>query len=1135
VVGDERHPSTEAEVRAASLGGLVGRRAEMAQLLGGLDEAMSGRGRLFLLSGEPGIGKSRLADELGQAAQLQGATVLWGRCWEAGGAPAYWPWVQSIRVYVQDLDESTLRRQLGAGGGEVAQIVPELGRVFPDLAAFPVADPEAARFRLFDAVTSFFVRAGRQQPLVLIVDDLQAADVPSLLLLRFLAGELPKAAILVVATYRDVEIDRDHPLASTLAELVRYPATRRVDLVGLEQVDVAPYVESITGLRPSARVATAIYRETEGNPLFLGEVARLAAAEGRLDDVDPSYWERAIPQGVREVIGRRVSRLSKECARALSVASVLGREFGVEPLEQISGLSADELDEVMDEAAAARVVGELPGSPGHLRFAHALIRDTLYDELPPSHRSRLHARAGRALEAHYGPDPEEHLAELAHHFSHAGRGADGDRAVECAHRAGDHALGQLAYEEAVRLYRMGLQALELQESIDQPARLDLLLSLGDAAMRAGDAQTGRESLLAAADVARRLDAPEELASAALGYGGRFVWARATDDPNMVPLLEDALHSLGDEVSTLRARVMARLSGALRGEPARERRATLSAQAVETARELGDAATLAYALDGHYSAIWGPDNTDERLAIADEIIALAEEIGDDERAFQGHHYRLSVFMETGDLPAVKRELERNARSAETLHQPPQSWLVAVTIALLALFEGRLADAEALIEQAYDQGRHAESMFARGIARLQEYALRREQGRAAEMDEAIAELEAKYSSFLPVLRAESVHLQAELGRTAEARSAFEECAADFEDWPFDDDWLYGLTVFADVCTFLGDDHHAAKLYALLSPYESRNAFNHPLNSTGSVARSLANLASTMGRYDDAERHFATALANNTRMGARPWVAHTHHDLAMMLLARNGPGDRERAVAELHRAADIARELGQLALEWRVAVVLDNLGVEREVSSDTGPRLVDAAEAPRNLFRREGEYWLVAFEGHECRLHDAKGLSYLAALLANPGREIHALDLASSYGGSRVAGRSPSELGTSGGRDDAGPLLDDRAKTEYRQRIEELQAAIDEAEDWNDAERAAQAHQELDFLLQELAAATGLGGRDRRMGSDAERARVNVTRAIRSSMTRVHEHNPELGRHLENTVHTGTFCVYQPDPRAPIDWVL
>jgi tetratricopeptide (TPR) repeat protein len=1001
--------------------------------------------------------------------------------------------------------------------------------VFPDVAATAPTDPDAARFRLFDSVTTFLIRATSNQPIVLIIDDLQSADVPSLLLLQFLAGELSESGLLVIGTYRDVEVDRGHPLTPTLAELVRYQATGRLHLRGLEPADVARYVEGIAGRRPPRDVAAAIHRETDGNPLFLGEVVRLAAAEGRLDDANPAYWERAIPQGVREVIGLRVNRLSKECSRTLSLACVLGREFGIEPLEKISGLSRDELEEVIDEASVARIVGEVPGSPGRLRFAHALIRDTLYDELPLLRRTRLHARAGQALEELYRSDSDTHLAELAHHFFEAGHAVDGCAAVEYARRAGEYALNQLAYEESVRLYRMALRALDRQEPIDAQARLDVLLALGDAGMRAGDPSAGREAFLAAADAARHLHAPETLARAALGYGGRFVWARAGDDRKIVPLLEDALRRLGAEASPLRARLLGRLAGALRNEAARERRTALSAQAVEMARQLGDPATLAYVLDGRYSAIWAPDTTEERLAIADEIVALAEQIGDDERAFQGHHYRVAVLIETGQIAAMKRELTMNADAAEALHQPAQRWLVAVTVALLALFEGNFGDAEALIEGGYELGRRAESIHALGVLRHQEYALRREQGRAADMEDALTELIDAYW-FWPWPRAAAVHLQAELGRTAEARRQFDACAAaGFEDWPLDNDWLLGLTLFADVCTYLGDVDRAAILYSLLTPYEDRNAFGHPEFSTGSVARSLANLATTMGRFAEAERHFTTALEHNTRMGARPWVAHTHHDRAMMLLRRGNPADRERAIVEMRQAAETARASGQAALETRAAIVLDRITDDVDVSDQAEPPSVERPSSEPNLFRREGEYWVILFDGHQARLHDTKGMSYLAALLAKPGRELHALELISAPS----APHHETDPTISHGRRDSGAVLDERAKREYRDRIADLQKTIDEAEAWNDTERAAHARHELDLVLQQLTAATGLGGRDRRLGSDAERARLNVTRAIRSAMARIREHHPALGRYLDRTVRTGTFCAYEPDPRATIDW--
>ena len=379
-------PAAAEHAAAAPRSVFVGRERELAELSEGLDDAFAGRGRLFLLAGEPGIGKSRLAEELVAQARARGARVLVGRCWEAGGAPAYWPWVQALRPHVRGEEPDTLRAQLGAGAADLARFLPDLRARFPDLPEPPSSESEAARFRLFDATVGFLRRASESRPIVLFLDDLHAADAPSLLLLRFLARQLGSTRMLLLGAYRDVDPLPRQPLTEMLAEVAREPGTRRLPLGRLSEGDVAEYVDLTAPGIASAHLVAALSEETEGNPLFVGEIVRLLSVEGVRSE------GLAIPQSVRDVIARRLTHLSDTCNRVLVLASVLGREFALDALDRLAGVSEDELLDALDEATAARVVSDMAGAPDRLRFAHVLIRDTLYEGLTTARRGRLHRR-----------------------------------------------------------------------------------------------------------------------------------------------------------------------------------------------------------------------------------------------------------------------------------------------------------------------------------------------------------------------------------------------------------------------------------------------------------------------------------------------------------------------------------------------------------------------------------------------------------------------------------------------------------------------------------------------------------------------------------------------------------------------
>jgi tetratricopeptide (TPR) repeat protein len=1133
-------PSESSHARTA--GAFVGREVELEELQAGLEDALSGRGRLFLLGGEPGIGKSRLADELSDQAVRRGAKVLWGRCWEAGGAPAYWPWVQTLRSYFRDCDPQVLHGQLGGGASDLMPLFPELRQIVIDLPEpSGPADSEAGRFRLFDSICTFLKNASESQPLVFVLDDLHAADTPSLLLLEFLAGELAETHLLLVGAYRDDDLGPDHPMGGALVDLGRHRVTRHIRLVGLNESDVATFLQVATARVPPTKVVKAVYQETEGNPLFVGEVIRLLASEGRLERAgDVDAFTLSIPQGVREVIGARLGHLSPECRRVLSLASVLGREFAIDALESMSELGRDRLLEVLGEASVARVVTDSPGSLRQQRFAHALIRDALYEGLGAPERIRLHRRAGQVLEVLHAKAAEPHLAELALHFFEAAKDGDVEKAVEYARRAGDRTASLLAYEEAVRLYGMALEALEVLRPADG-ARCDLLLAMGDAQARAGDQSAARETFLAAADLATELALPEHLARAAIGYGGRFVWARAYFDDRLIPLLESALDASGEEDSVLRARLLARLSGALRDRPPEGMAATVSERAVEIARRLGDPATLAYALEARWASLWLPENPEERLAIATEILQVAREVGDAERIAQGYDFRICSLLELGRIGAVDQEIEAMARLVDRLRQPAQLWILTHTRAMRALLSGNFEDAEGLIEEAFRFGERAQGSDALITYRLQTFQLRMEQGRLPELEQPIRASVAEYPTR-PMFRCVLAHLYAEIGREAEARRTLEAfTTGNLSELLRNNDWLLGMSHLPEVVDFLQDREWAARLYDLLLPFEERVCAHAVEISTGSVARSLGLLASTMSRWDRAVPHFEYALELNAKMGALPWVAHTQHGYARMLVARDLPGDRERADELLTEASATCRKLGMVALGEKVSALLERagggIGGSAESASANPP---PAASIRSSVFRREGEYWSISYEGDTFRLKDSKGLRYLARLLADPGREFHVMDLAGGLGGSRgkaprsrKATRRPDDLHLAS--EDAGSILDPQAKAAYRSRLSDLEDELAEAEAWDDAERAARVEEERDFLVRELAGAVGLGGRDRKAASVSEQTRVNVTKAIRSALSRIRRDGRALGLHLDRTVRTGTFCSYVPDPRSPIPWQL
>jgi len=422
-----------------------------------------------------------------------------------------------IREYARAVAGAQLALQMGGGAATIAEIVPEVHECVSGLVPPPSLEPAQARFRLFDSVTQFFKSACQVKPLVLLIDDLHWADRASLLLLEFLGKDVPSARILVLATYRDVEVGRHHPLSQTLADLARQGLTDRIPLGGLSEKEVAQFIEMSTGFSPPEPLVSSVFSRTEGNPFFVNEIVKLLVSEGRLTGAGGAGpVSIQLPQGVRDVIGRRLNHLSEDCNRVLAISAAIGREFSVEVLEKVSDKSGDRLVELLDEAVSGRVVNESARVPGDYSFSHALIRDVLYEELGPNRRVRLHRKISAVLENMFATSLHEHLPELAYHFLQGAAGGDIDKAMDYAVRAAERATVLLAYEEAAGYYERALEALELRRNLDDRRRCELLLGAGEAHKRAGDSAKARAAFEKAAEVARRIGAPELLALAALG-------------------------------------------------------------------------------------------------------------------------------------------------------------------------------------------------------------------------------------------------------------------------------------------------------------------------------------------------------------------------------------------------------------------------------------------------------------------------------------------------------------------------------------------------------------------------------------------------------------------------------------------
>ncbi len=947
--GDEPVPDDSPVLDRMAGGVFVGRQTEMGELRASLEESLSGRGRLITLVGEPGSGKTRTAQELATYAALRGAQVLWGRSYEAQGVPPYWPWVQAIRSYVRDRDPEQLRSEMGSGAANIAEIVSEVRERLPGLQQSTVPEEaDTARFRLFDAVATFLKSASLAQPLVIILDDLHWADQPSLALLEFIVREISGARLLLVGTYRDMELSRQHPLSQALGELARERLFQRILLRGLSQDDIGRFIEAASGTKPPDGLPEAVYTQTEGNPFFVAEIVRLLMQEGELKPggQQPAHgepkvypeqsrgeprapspstssgragesWRVRIPEGVKETIGRRLDHLSERCNQTLTVAAAIGREFELRQLLALVGgpseapesrLSEDRLLEVLDEALGARVIEELPRSVGRYQFSHALIQQTLAEELSTTRRVRLHARIAEALEGLYGPQAEAHASELAYHFAEAATVLGPKKMVRYSLLAGERALAAHAFEDAVAHLQRGLEAKETatspRASIDAETAA-LLSGLSKAQLSLGQLQEGMANMSRAFDYYESIGEPDravELASyPVVAYQGRL--------PERAQLVRRAL-ALAPPDSLVAGRLLSEQVRPLALEEGKYEEALESARrALAIAQQYRNPALEAHTLavtasiQGYYRD-W---STAKETGL--QAIALAQRVDDPWSEALAGFWTISALLSLGEAEEARRIAEPTLAAAERVRD---RWLLSLAVganATVCRAHGEWQAArefwnrrEAIVNDGNALGGLALLEYETGDFSQSEIYLERFIARAMAPGAALTDKVTAGGTL-----ARMAYLTGDASRLDLAGSLARSGLA----WHVLGTVLLARFALALIAVIQRDAEAAQEQYEVLRSQGERAQFagNDP-----SAQRLLALLCVTIDRLDQAADHFEDALAFCRKGGLRPELAWTCCDYADLLRARDATGDREKAATLLEESLHISTELGMRPLMER-----------------------------------------------------------------------------------------------------------------------------------------------------------------------------------------------------------------------------
>jgi tetratricopeptide (TPR) repeat protein len=1010
----------------------------------------------MVLVGEPGIGKSRLAIEAAHAATVAGFAALWGRAWEAGGAPAYWPWRQVCEGMTRE--------------GPIAQLWGRRGE--------SATDPDQARFDLFDAVTRAIAARAADAPLLLILDDLHVADVPSLELVSFATRHLRVGRVMWLLTWRDAEGARS-PVREPLARIAREATV--APLAALGDVDANELIDDVRR-DTDIELRAKLFRATGGNPLFLLETLA-ALATGRVHAVE--LEQLPLAQGIATIVHDRLAPLEAATRSLAEAASVVGRDV---TLARWSAASACDGDAVRRAAAQLCETGVLmPLAHDRWRFGHDLVREAIYRA---ANVVEIHGRLARALDAQVAAGDMTVVGERAHHGLHAG--GELRQMLDWTIAAADHARNQCAYEEAIA-------ALDLALSRERAASRDAALQLarGKALLDLGKTHDAREAFTTTIALARKAGDPRMVALAALGYGARYVFGDLPID--LIAMLDQALLELPDDERELRARLLARKAAALTPavDPAPVLDLAREATAMIASSVDPEARLEAFVAIG--AAFADFEHPHERIPINEIVVELARARGDRALELRGLTRLAGDYIAAGELSRADALLVTREALARSLAQPRFMWQSLLFRSMRAMLHGDFATCDSAVAEAATYATVDPNI--RRCCAVHRFWLLLHADRVDELrahEPVILDTMRTMTPIVPAVTRAMVRVRT--GDLAEARRELD---------AFEPGWPHGggintLATIAELVAEVGNETARRTAYDSLAPYADTYAAWGPFGLTCGppVAALLGHLASALGDVERARAHFESALTMTTMTNAtvgRAWASYWY---ARALAKANAPEAAsvvDDAIRVAHRA-----NVPNLAERCRA--------IEVSATRTAVPAAAPTTAVPWSMVEQAGS-WLVTMAERQFLVPSLRGMPMLARLAANPHVEVHSLEL--------VSGSSQSEI--DGG--DAGEILDDQARAQYRKRLAQLADQLDDAQARGDVKRAEAVRDEHEALVKELSRAVGVGGRVRRAGAAAERARVAAQRRLREAIKKIAELDDELGGHLSKAIRTGTFCAYRP----------